>query len=175
MIYDVAIFIFLFAALYSIFGHKMLVIGACVAIVYTYIQSRKEGKEGIDGTTDIEKFLEADLELVAAIKALELETYTTPFEFAYIQKQVRDFLHIYIVCFVDEVAVKTMFGDLTSLRRDLLNLIVRIDLGKLTISQAIVDEFAKCTFKYVAALVKKYDLDYKYPIPHNEYGEWDVY
>jgi hypothetical protein len=139
-----------------------------------YIESKSKSPSSTN-QNDIENFLNADIELVAAIKSLEKETDSTPYEFATIQEKIRDFLHIYIACFVDKNNVKTMFSDLTSMRRDILNLIVRIDIGKITVSQHVVDEFAKCTYKYIGALVKKYDLDYKYPIPHNEYGGWDVY
>lgn len=118
---------------------------------------------------NIERFIASDSDLVKCISDLKLASENVPFEFQKIEKNIFNFISTYIICFKSD---PSQFSNLTSLRKSILNEIAMLNLQQVEYN---IQPFAKCTFKYVSAIVQKFNLEYKYPIPANEFGNWDVY
>ena len=167
--FQAAVFLVLFAIAYSLFGTPMLGAGAIASIVFlTWFSAPPHTPIDVDG------FIKADAELVRCIADLKLATEDVPFEFDKVREKIRGFIEIYILCFNDAEALKHQFDNLTYMRRDILNAIEAFGVEGFDCEAALA-ALAKCTAKYVDAVVKKHELAYARPIAANEYGAHDVY
>lgn len=148
---------------YKLFGKYAIMIVAFLAIVYLYWFSREK-----KSLFEKSKFITSDAQLTEAIEVLRRESAKGySFDFNQIHSSIEDFIEIYVSCFMNETVVKNKFHDLTSLRRSILNHILSIHQD--------TSLMAEVTWKYIKALIMKYDLNYSYPIASNEFGVWDVY
>lgn len=159
------IILFILIGGYQVFGMNALILGACISVAYMYWFSSP-----VKTPIVIDTFIKSDDELIQALANLESETEHVPYDYTQIAGMVDSFIEIYLDCFCDQEVVKHAFSDLTSTRRDILN-----HVDRLNVNPEIIGSFEAATWKYIHILIKKYDLDYEYPIPHNEPSGQDVY
>jgi len=153
-------------------------LAAVAALLYLYFESKGKGSGkasdalATSNVLAVDRFIEADLQLTSATSILKSSTMYNPFEFYHIDKSIKKFIKTYIDCFTssDTATVNALFSDLTMTRREILNRIVELD-----IEEHIVHDFQQVLWKYINALILKYDLNYQYPIARNEYDALDVY
>jgi hypothetical protein len=149
---------------------KVIILVACATVAYVAYRSWfSKPKQPTKQMLDPKQFLAADSQLTTAFVHLKLETAKVPFDYDNIHQRVIDFLQIYLDCFINHVTVKTQFSTLTANRRTILNAITMLEVDNITVSPTVVAAFEQGTWKYIHALVKKYDLDYEYAVPWNEY------
>lgn len=156
------VILFILVAGYQVLGLNALIAGACISVAYLYWFSSP-----VKTPIVIDKFIKSDDQLLKALAHLETETKHVPYDYANIVEMIDTFIEIYLDCFCNEDSVKHAFSDLTRTRRDILNYIDRLQVDP--------GAFETVTWKYVNILIKKYDLDYEYPIPCNELSGQDVY
>lgn len=161
--FQFVVILFILIAGYKVLGINALIAGACVSAAYLYWFSTPSKTPVV-----IDKFIDSDRQLTRAMRDLENDTKAVPYDYEAIVKMMDTFIEIYLDCFCNEKSVKHAFSDLTRTRRDILNYIDRLGVSPKRIEVA--------TWKYVHIIIQKYDLDYEYPVPHNEFmSGQDVY
>lgn len=166
--FELIVLSIIFGITFHLFGKPVLLIAAMLSLIYIYWFSAPTRTP-----LSIEKFISSDKQLAKCISDFKVASENVPYEFNKIEKDIYNFIATYIICFnSDPKDLMDQFSNLTSLRRNILNDIAMLNLQQVEYD---LDPMAKCTFKYISAIIQKFNIDYKYPIPANEFGNWDVY
>ena len=175
----------IFTILYTLFGQRIILLAACLSIVYmiwstTNASTEKASNAKASNATNaanaananaanVDHFLKADKQLVDALHQLQLESTAAPFDYIKIHDRLIEFLQVYLDSFVDQSIVHSNFQVLIDKRQDILTLIASLDqFSNVPISQEVVDAFEQGTWKYINALMKKYDIDDVYPVAYEK-------
>lgn len=169
----------IFTILYTLFGQRIILLAACLSIVYMIwsttfasnanASTEKAANAATEKASNVDHFLRADQQLVDALHQLQLESTAAPFDYIKIHDRLIEFLHVYLDSFVDQSIVHSNFQVLIDKRQDILTLIASLDqFSNVPISQEVVDAFEQGTWKYINALMKKYDIDDVYPVAYEK-------
>ena len=156
----VFVYLFLFATLYS---KPLLLVIASVFIVYLVWFSKPK-----QTAATIKKFLDTDRELIQTLKNLKISLEKYPFDYEAIEQLVEEFLQEYMLCFDDVNVNRVNFNRVVDLRREILNHASLLSFQK-PVPSPTFDSLSNNLWKYVSILIKKWDIEYSYPIPSNSY------
>jgi hypothetical protein len=160
MMYKLLAIFFLLATLYS---KPLLLVLTSAIIVYVVWFSG----EDVTGATPA-KFLEADHELSLALSNLKESLRGYPYDYDIIREKVDEFVSEYMLCFTDVNEARANFERLADLRRDILGH-ASLLLADRPVPVATFEALSRALWKYLHILIRKWDLEYSYPVPSNTY------
>ena len=169
----IAIF-FVFASLYST---KIMIVVACIAVVYMVWFASPERH-----VVSVNRFVAADTQLVQILANMKESMQKVPFDYEMIRDKSLLFLEEYMMCFADPYEATLNFERLVSARKNIVNDVLTLDVAGTEVPKATVDALSASLLKYVNALVLKYDFDSgagaagaNAPYAKNMYGATDVF
>jgi hypothetical protein len=157
----VFVYLFLFATLYS---KPLLLVIASLFIVYMVWFSRPNKT-----AASVKTFLDTDDELIQTLKNLKISLVKYPFDYEDIEELVHEFLQEYMLCFDDVNVNRVNFNRVVDLRREILNHASLLSFQK-SVPLPTFSSLSANLWKYVSILIKKWDIEYSYPIPSNSYS-----
>ena len=99
----------------------------------------------------------------------------------YNKMDIERHINIFFDNYVDLLMNKydeSIFNILLNSRKEILKIINEVDqqneLGY-DKTEELSDLVMKFTWKYINIIIKKYDIDFKYPIAHNHYDKYTLY
>lgn len=176
------IFILIIAAFVAygvnkIFGLDLyLVLAVCAVLYLVWFQFLKYDTIVIDNIsekTSIDRFINSDTQLKNLIQQLNNIKMADEWVHDSLIKDIHKFISLYLLCFIEGT---DSFQKLIDTRRDILNTLHRTIFLDVPFPKEVIKDFGDCTWKYVYAIVTKYDLSNTYPIASNTIGNnYDLY